>query len=156
MVRTRLGPTELKTNPNKKCKVQLMDAKKLAKGASPTNLGGYLKTRAASSHSHFAHKKHNSSSRTTTHNGHKIVLETIYRVTVDGKKYDLGLMADDQGNVHCHSLPNYQLQSALDMVRAIVGQFPDEFEKKRKAVKVAHKHTSPRKISVTKRVSKGK
>jgi hypothetical protein len=84
------------------------------------------------------------------------VLETIYRVTIDGKKYDLGLLADDQGNVHCHSLPNYQLQSALDMVRAIVEQFPDDFEKKQKKTTVAHKHATSRKGAVKKPVSKGK
>lgn len=136
--------------------MQLMDVKKLAKGATPAILGSYLKKRAASSHGHSAHKQHSSSSRITTHNGHKIVLETIYRVTIDGKKYDLGLLADDQGNVHCHSLPNYQLQSALDMVRAIVEQFPDDFEKKQKKTKVAHKHATSRKGAVKKPVSKGK
>jgi hypothetical protein len=33
-----------------------MDAKKLARGASPANLGGYLKKRAASSKGHMGHK----------------------------------------------------------------------------------------------------
>ena len=100
-----------------------MDEKKLAKAAQPGKLGDYLQKTSE------AHEHHGSPPRVAIHNGHEIVLETIYRVTVDGKKVDLGLMVDEQGKVHCHSLPSYQFQSALDMVKAIIDLFPDDFVK---------------------------
>lgn len=130
-----------------------MDAKKLAKAALPATLGGYLHKTASS---HGGHGEHASPPRVTTHNGHKIFLETIYRVTVDGKKVELGIMVDDEGHVHCHSLPNYQFQSALDMVRAIIDQFPEDFKKRGKDAGTAHKHAAPRKAASKKKSTRGK
>jgi hypothetical protein len=107
-----------------------MDESKLTRAARPAALGGYLKkTAPAMGHEHagHGHAEHGSSTRTAEHNGHQIVLTTTYRVEVDGKELQLPLMVDDSGTVHSHSLPNYQFESALDMVKAAIDLFPEEF-----------------------------
>jgi hypothetical protein len=108
-----------------------MDLKKLAKGAQPGALGAYLKKAVArSSGGRGRLGGHASSMRMVEHHGYHIMLETTYRVTIDGKLLKAPLMVDDAGMVHCHSLPNYQFNSAVEMVKAIVDQFPDEFPPK--------------------------
>lgn len=102
-----------------------MDKAKLERAARPAALGGYLKKSAAAREA--GHAGHEGTVRTTEHNGHKIALTTTYRVEVDGKAQQLPLMVDDDGNVHCHSLPNYQFNSAIDMIKAVVDAFPDDF-----------------------------
>lgn len=105
-----------------------MKATTLEKAARPKALGGYLKKQAsAADKDHGAHGTHGGALRTAEHNGHHIELETTYRVRIDGKPVKLELMVDDAGVVHCHALPNYQFVSALDMVRAVIDLFPDEF-----------------------------
>jgi hypothetical protein len=103
----------------------MMDAKKVLKAAAPKSLGSYL---TKLSKKHEAMGGHSMSSvRSAIHNGHSISLETVYVVTIDGKKTDISLMVGDDGQVHCHALPNYQLASALEMVKVIIDQFPDDF-----------------------------
>src|SRR5262245_23572830 len=105
-----------------------MDAEKLARAARPAALGGYLKKRAAAKSGHAGHGGgHAVSVRTAEHNGHQIVLTTTYEIEVDGKMVNLPLMVDDAGNVHCHSLPNYQFDSAIDMIMAVIDAFPEDF-----------------------------
>lgn len=105
-----------------------MDPAKLARAARPAALGGYLKKNApAAGHGMPGHAGHAASVRTAEHNGHLITLTTTYRVEVDGKVLRIPLMVDDSGNVHCHSLPNYQFDSALDMIRAVIDAFPEDF-----------------------------
>lgn len=103
-----------------------MDPAKLARAALPASMAGYLRKASAGTGHHGGHPP---ATREVVHNGHRIVLETIYRVTVDGRPVDLDLTVDDAGQVHCHSLPNYQFGSALDMVKTIVDQFPDDFRR---------------------------
>jgi hypothetical protein len=102
-----------------------MDPEKLARGSRPAALGGYLKKKASTAgHDHAGHA---ASVRTADHNGHQITLTTTYRVEIDGKVLKIPLMVDDSGNVHCHSLPNYQFDSALDMLKAVIDSFPEDF-----------------------------
>jgi hypothetical protein len=65
--------------------------------------------------------------RKAEHGGHSIEIHTTYRVFVDGKQVNVPLMVDDDGDVHCHALPNYQVSSALDLVKAMIDVFPDTF-----------------------------
>lgn len=105
-----------------------MDTTKLAKAAAPASMARYLRKRAGEQGHHAGHA---TAARETVHDGHRILLETIYRVTVDGREVDLGITVDDAGQVHCHSLPNYQFASALDMVKTLIDQFPDDFRRSR-------------------------
>jgi hypothetical protein len=65
--------------------------------------------------------------REDDYNGHQIVLRTTYRIEVDGRTVRVPLGVDNTGQVHCHSLPNYQTASAVDMVKALIANFPDDF-----------------------------
>ncbi|MGJ0534827.1 hypothetical protein [Methylocystis sp.] len=68
--------------------------------------------------------------RQDNYRGHEIEIVTTYKILVDGKKVRAPLGVDASGQVHCHSLPNYQTASAVDMVRALIDGFPEEFERK--------------------------
>jgi len=103
-----------------------MDPKKVAKAAQPASLGKYLSKKAPPGQQHGGH---GSSTRFAEYRGHKIMLETTYLVTIDDKVVHIPLMVDDRGQVHCHSLPNYQFAGAMDMIKAIIDLFPEEFSK---------------------------
>src|SRR5262245_39483950 len=104
-----------------------MDPKHLARASQPAALGGYLKKKvSAAGHGH-GHGGHAASVRTAEHNGHQITLTTTYRIEVDGKLLKIPLMVDDDGDVHCDSLPNHQFDSALEMIKAVLDAFPEDF-----------------------------
>jgi hypothetical protein len=67
--------------------------------------------------------------RQADYEGHHIVIRTTYVVEVDGRGLDLPLGVDNDGHVHCHSLPNYQFSSAIDMVKQVIASFPADFPK---------------------------
>jgi hypothetical protein len=122
-----------------------MDPSKLKKVATPKAMGAYLKKKAPIAG--HGHAMHHPSIREIEYHGHEISIETTYRVKIDGKTVKIPLMVDESGNVHCHSLPNYQFQSALDMVKAMVDLFPNKFPsgKKNKAGPGhTHKHKMKR------------
>ena len=86
-----------------------MDPSKLKKVGTPKAMGAHLKKKAtASEHDHGMHEP---TIRTIDYHGHEISIETSYLVKIDGKTVKIPLMVDEAGNVHCHSLPNYQFQS---------------------------------------------
>lgn len=106
-----------------------MDTKKLVSASKPTKLGAYVSRLLAGSrnrHDH-GHGGHAESIRETEHHGRKIVIRTTYEVFVDGKVVPVPLGVDDQGQLHCHALPNYQFTSALDAIKTLVDRFPDDF-----------------------------
>ncbi|MGE5193803.1 MAG: hypothetical protein ACM3U2_15005 [Deltaproteobacteria bacterium] len=104
-----------------------MDFKKLTQAAKPQKLGGYLArlSRGAAKH-HEMHMAHDLV-REDEHKGHRIVVRTMYTIEVDGKPLKLPIGVDNEGHVHCHSLPNYMFTSAVDLVKTVIDQFPDEF-----------------------------
>ena len=129
-----------------------MEKKELTKAAIPKNLGGYLAKQAAKSATKDDHMKNMmNSTRMVMHHGHSIAVETMYVVKVDGKKTNISLMVGDDGQVHCHAIPNYQFDSALDMVKVIVDQFPDDFPLKPKASGGRTKATTPKQRPNSKR-----
>jgi hypothetical protein len=101
-----------------------MDAQALSKGSTPKNMGAFLQKLSKKSSGHD-HSHGMISVRTSEHNGHKIVIETEYRIKIDGKSVALPLMVGDDGEVHCHSLPNYQFSSAIDLVKMIIDVYPE-------------------------------
>lgn len=106
-----------------------MDIKKISASAAPSELGEYLSREAAKTphHAHGAGDHGVESVREQVHNGRRIVIRTRYEIEVDGKPLAAPIGVDDQGEVHCHSLPNYQTLSAVDMVKALIDNFPDDF-----------------------------
>ncbi len=71
------------------------------------------------------------SKRTTEHRGHTIVIETTYKVTIDGKELGMPFDVDDDGIVSCHIVPTYGSPSALDVGRRIVDAYPNRYPERR-------------------------
>ena len=117
-----------------------MELKKLSTFASPKKLGAYLAKQSEKSHGH-SHGGHGSSVRSFTHSGHKVSISTVYEITIDGKPFEGTLGVDENGQVHCHSLPNYQTASAVDMVKYLIDIFPDDFRKTKRTTKKPVKKT---------------
>jgi hypothetical protein len=106
-----------------------MDLKKLTQSATPKKLGAHLARKPMPNHHGKGHDRSTKSVREEEHDGHHIVIRTTYTIEVDGKRIPAPLGVDNSGQVHCHSLPNYQTASAIDMVKALINNFPDDFAK---------------------------
>jgi hypothetical protein len=78
-----------------------------------------------------SHGSHANSMRVFEHARHRVEVETIYRVKIDGKIVRIPLTVGADGRVSCHSIPNYATASALDMIKAVIDQFPEDFAKKK-------------------------
>jgi hypothetical protein len=72
---------------------------------------------------------HDKSVRTFTYKGHEISITTMYQVKIDRRVVHLPLSVSQDGHVQSHAVPNYSQPSAVDMVRTIIDQFPEDFEK---------------------------
>lgn len=107
-----------------------MENKKLQTGATPRKLGEYLTRTREKTPMHTLHGAGAQSVRKDNYQGHQIEIVTTYKILVDGKKIRAPLGVDASGQVHCHSLPNYQTATAVHMVRALIDAFPEEFERK--------------------------
>lgn len=81
---------------------------------------------------HPGHDKGPSQSvREIEYNGHKITIHTQYEIKVDGKPFSGHVYVDNSGKVSAHALPNYSFVSAVDLVKKIIDEFPDDFAKKK-------------------------
>ena len=70
---------------------------------------------------------HSPSIRHDHYKGHHIVVKTTYDVTIDGKKFTPPLDVSNAGTVQYHGMPNVGFPSALDLLKCIIDQFPEEF-----------------------------
>lgn len=68
-----------------------------------------------------------SSVREADYQGHHIVVETTYKITIDGRRFQGALGVTDGGDVHYHGMPNVGFASAVDLVKAVIDTFPDDF-----------------------------
>jgi hypothetical protein len=74
------------------------------------------------------HDHHGAASlREAEYKGHKIQIRTTYQVTIDGRPVTGHLGVTDDGTVHYHPVPNKAFTSAVDLVRALIDIFPDDF-----------------------------
>ncbi len=92
--------------------------------------------------------------RTETYKGHDVRIETTYKITVDGKAVNGHLDVTNSGRVHYHPLPNLSVSSAINMVRAIIDSFPDDFPSPRKGQRATGQ--GKKKISTQKKIPTGK
>ena len=69
--------------------------------------------------------------REIEYNGHKITIYTQYEIKVDGKPFGGHVYVDNMGKVSAHALPNYSFVSAVDLVKKMIDEFPDDFTKKK-------------------------
>lgn len=75
--------------------------------------------------SHGGHVGHHgdnsfSSERIVNYKGKKVVIETTYKVKIDGEPLKAHVAASDDGTVHCHGLPNYSFASATSLVKNLI------------------------------------
>jgi hypothetical protein len=69
--------------------------------------------------------------REIEYQGHKITIYTQYEIKVDGKPFGGHVYVDNMGKVSAHALPNYSFVSAVDLVKKMIDEFPDDFTKKK-------------------------
>jgi hypothetical protein len=65
--------------------------------------------------------------REVDYKGHHITIQTTYRIKIDGKTFNGELSVSNAGSVHYHGMPNTGFASAVDLVKAVVDTFSDEF-----------------------------
>ena len=70
--------------------------------------------------------------REIDYKGHKITIYTQYQIKIDGKRFSGHIYVDNRGKVSAHALPNYSFVSAVDLVKKIIDEFPDDFITKKK------------------------
>lgn len=71
-------------------------------------------------HGHDHDEPTSTTVREVRHKGHRIRIETTYRITVDGQPVTGHVMVNNAGRVHYHSIPNQEFDSAVDMVKRII------------------------------------
>jgi hypothetical protein len=71
--------------------------------------------------------------REIEYNGHKIAIHTQYEIRVDGKSLGGHIYVDNAGKVSAHALPNYSFVSAVDLVKKMIDEFPDDFTTKKRS-----------------------
>jgi hypothetical protein len=124
-----------------------MDIKKLEKAAEPGAFARFVAGLPRPHHHGHGGDGSIETLREDDYEGHHIVIRTTYRIEVDGKVLAVPLALGNDGQLHVHSLPNYQFASAIDMVKRLIDSFPEDFrpqrgEKKRSA---GHGSRGPRK-----------
>lgn len=62
--------------------------------------------------------------REAHYKGHVIRVATSYRITIDDEPVTGHVMVGLDGQVHYHSIPNQQFESAVDMVKRIIDLAP--------------------------------
>jgi hypothetical protein len=65
--------------------------------------------------------------READYKGHHIVIQTAYTITVDGRPFEAGLGVTNDGSVHYHGMPNVNFDSAIELMKAVIDTFSDEF-----------------------------
>jgi hypothetical protein len=71
--------------------------------------------------------------REVDYKDHKITIYTQYEIRVDGKPLIGHIYVDNSGKVSAHALPNYSFVSAVDLVKKMIDEFPDDFTTKKKS-----------------------
>lgn len=79
---------------------------------------------------HMVRHDHGMSAREVDYKGRHIEIKTTYEVKVDGKKFDAALGVSNRGQVHYHGMPNVAFDSAIDLMKSVIDQFPEAFPKK--------------------------
>jgi hypothetical protein len=79
------------------------------------------------SQAHHGHEGPIETVREATYRNHHIVVRTTYSITVDDVPIEGHLGVSDDGQVHYHAIPNLGFASAIDMAKAVIDTFPDDF-----------------------------
>lgn len=102
-----------------------MDKDKLAAAIETKSLADYLVKRPMLHHHAMGGRIE--TTRKDEHKGHQITIRTTYEIEVDGQIREIPLGIDNDGQLHCHALPNYEFNSAIGMVKFLIDVFPGDF-----------------------------
>lgn len=81
---------------------------------------------------HAGHGKDSFKSvREIEYQGHRITIQTEYEIKVDNKPVSGHVYVDNTGKVSSHALPTYSFVSAVDLVKKMIDEFPDDFTEKK-------------------------
>jgi hypothetical protein len=108
----------------------MTDADSEVERPTPASIAGYVRRHAARAKKALMDMHEHAPAetiRTVDYQGHRIVIGTTYRIEVDGRRVGGHFVVTDEGQVQCHALPNYTFSSAVDMVKAMVDVFPEDF-----------------------------
>jgi hypothetical protein len=67
------------------------------------------------------------SMREDEYKDHKITVKTTYHIEVDGRPVTGHIDVSNEGTIAYHGLPNMSFDSAVDLVKMLIDQFPDDF-----------------------------
>ena len=104
-----------------------MDLNKLLQAADPRNLAKFIQDLPEPSGHGVGHRGSLESTREADHQGRHILIRTTYRIEVDGKLIPIPLMLGNDGQLHCHALPNYRFASAIELVKELIETYPQDF-----------------------------
>ena len=106
-----------------------MDRETVQQASQPAAFKKALKARKAELEEAGAH--HHGSSRSSMreadYKGHRITVRTTYKITVDGKPFDIAVSVDNDGSVQYHGLPTQSFPSVIGLVQKAIDLFPDDF-----------------------------
>ena len=66
--------------------------------------------------------------REDDYQGHHIVVKTTYEMRVDSKPVTGHIDVSNSGQVAYHGLPNMSFDSAVDLVKKLIDEFPEDFK----------------------------
>lgn len=90
------------------------------------DIGSNVKSKYEQRDEH-GHEHDQVSVRTTVYKGHRISIRTKYEISINDRPIKGHIGVSDEGDVHYHGLPNYADRSAIDVMKAVVDAFPDDF-----------------------------
>ena len=101
---------------------------------TPESIAKYVKQNARKQSSSMKSMMHGKGGqeviRQDDYKGHHIVVKTKYDMTIDGQVVTGHIMLTNLGQVQYHGLPNHSFDSAVELARALIDNFPEDFEKK--------------------------
>lgn len=98
--------------------VHVKDIKNVIKDKKDYIPDNYKDTASGHSAHHGEHGF--SSERIFNYKDKKVVIQTTYKVEIDGVPLQAHVAVSDDGTVHCHGLPNYSFASATSLVKNLI------------------------------------
>jgi hypothetical protein len=108
-----------------------MPAKNAEVMPTPASIAAYVKRNAAATKP-MKMKGPMEVVREDDYQGHHIEVRTTYAIYVDGKPVTGHIDVSNDGQVAYHGLPNFSFDSAIDLVKKLIDQFPEDFKKGRR------------------------
>ena len=101
---------------------------------TPESIAKYVKQNARKQSSSMKSMMHGKGGqeviRQDDYKGHHILVKTRYEMTIDGQVVTGHIMLTNLGQVQYHRLPNHSFDSAVELARALIDNFPEDFAKK--------------------------